>query len=818
MKNNLIYNPIAKQIFEAESAKRLFENEKVNDLIKKISNNALDTFKVLIFDIASRRERDPDFIREILKDISDSKTVKQITAKMKDYGAEADVSSSGFAETKTLYLKALRKFCDALDRINEISGEKGKKIVEFFQSRPESLQMIVDKIAEEIKKKEESLNESLGIGYGKRINDLKKSLVNLISSAEGKDAKNGYSKDWKRIFIELDQKLQTLDTSKGGIGEKDRKYLESLEKDVEKNAAAFRQSLIQAADRAIKSIEEDDEVIKSYSDVTTLSSEALDDLARAKTEYELALKKSKENAEEKEITAVKEIFPIKSGDKDTDKKFKDSDLIQKIQKALMNGIPSAKEILDKKGGSDGIYGPATKSIIQAIQKQAGNKNINGELDKALLDSIVISDFVDKKDKQDILDSLSTIAKELHESLRFLNEEKLTINSDQLKSDFSIFYKETTGKDTDDSSSAKTDRSSEKSSSSAYNVDSLAKKLRTKFGLKTESDTFLREDGSLKPGFPADFLDVWEKTIDNIPEGELKDYGFFFYKDGIYNFKSNFGVKDPNNFPKWKSIDSSSESVDNLARFSYNYSRSFPFLGGIKLSSRLKTMKEFFPAVDAAYSQSSSTAGELDLQKTYDIMEFLLKPLAGQERYAAVPFIPIDNLNSKVSRAIDSCLSDDLGDENFVNLNNIVCLIGSTFTFMDGKFVPTMKWLYEEHLTPKVMNRIVEDKIYGNQAYSLPKLYFKDNTLALVTTGPVSASGAATISKYKKPNSDFKWTGMSDRFVSGSDENNASLFFKNLIYASSYCYPILKTHCERMNASKFSEVPQIAPAKCYNPEK
>ena len=169
MKNNLIYNPIAKQIFEAESAKRLFENEKVNDLIKKISNNALDTFKVLIFDIASRRERDPDFIREILKDISDSKTVKQITAKMKDYGSEADISSSAFAETKTLYLKALRKFCDALDRINEISGEKGKKIVEFFRSRPESLQMIVDKIAEEIKKKEESLNESLGIGYGKRI-------------------------------------------------------------------------------------------------------------------------------------------------------------------------------------------------------------------------------------------------------------------------------------------------------------------------------------------------------------------------------------------------------------------------------------------------------------------------------------------------------------------------------------------------------------------------------------------------------------------------------------------------------------------------
>jgi hypothetical protein len=740
---------------------------------------------------------------------------------MKDYGAEADVSSSGFAETKTLYLKALRKFCDALDRINEISGDKGKKIVEFFQSRPESLQMIVDKIAEEIKKKEESLNESLGIGYGKRINDLKKSLVNLISSAEGKDAKNGYSKDWKRIFIELDQKLQTLDTSKGGIGEKDRKYLESLEKDVEKNAAAFRQSLIQAADRAIKSIEEDDEVIKSYSDVTTLSSEALDDLARAKTAYELALQKTKENAEEKEITAVKEIFPIKSGDKDTDKKFKDSDLIQKIQKALMNGIPSAKEILDKKGGHDGIYGSATKSIIQAIQKQAGNKNINGELDKALLDSIIISDFVDKKDKQDILDSLSIIAKELHESLRFLNEEKITINSDQLKSDFNIFYKELTGKDADDTSSAKTDRSSEKSSSSAYNVDSLSKKLRTKFGVKKESEDFLREDGSLKPSYPADFLDAWEKTIDNIPEEELKNYFSFFYEEGIYPFKTAniFGVKFPLNFPKWKVIDSSSESVDNLARFFYFYSLNFPVLGGVRPSSRLKTMKEFFPAIDKAYSNASNTG--LELQKTYDLMEFLLKPLAGQARNEQVPFITIEDLEGKVSRAIDSCLSNDLGDQEFANLNNVICLIGSTITYTEGKFVPTIKWLHDNLLTPGEMNKILDDKVYTfSKTTFLPKLYFNNDTIAMVPKYTPKYSETTTISKYKKPNSDFKWTGLSDRLVSSDSgyESVVSLFFKNLIYASSYCYTLLKTHCERMNASKFSEVPQIAPAKCYNPEK
>jgi len=347
---------------------------------------------------------------------------------------------------------------------------------------------------------------------------------------------------------------------------------------------------------------------------------------------------------------------------------------------------------------------------------------------------------------------------------------------------------------------------------------LAKKLRTKFGVKTESETFLREDGSLKPGFPADFLDAWEKTIDNIPEGELKDYLLFFYKDGIYNFKSNFGVKNPNNFPKWKSIDSSSESVDNLARFSYFYSRSFPNLGGIKLSSRLKTMKEFFPAVDAAYSKSGGSTGFLELQRTYEIMEFLLKPLAGQEKYADVPFIPIEDLNNKVSRAIDSCLMDDLGDENFANLNNIVCLIGSTFTFMNGKFVPTMKWLYEEHLTPKIMNRIVEDKIYEYPAVILPKLYFKDYKLTMSPGGPLSSSETASISKYKKPHSDFKWTGMSDRFVSGGNENNASLFFKNLIFASLYCYPLLKTHCERMNASKFSEVPQVSPAKCFNPEK
>ena len=53
-------------------------------------------------------------------------------------------------------------------------------------------------------------------------------LYNLITSAEGKDQRNGYGRDWKRTFIDLDEKRKVLDTTRGGFGERDRKALQSF--------------------------------------------------------------------------------------------------------------------------------------------------------------------------------------------------------------------------------------------------------------------------------------------------------------------------------------------------------------------------------------------------------------------------------------------------------------------------------------------------------------------------------------------------------------------------------------------------------------
>ena len=49
MRNNSIYNPIAKMMLN-EHASLILENEKVDSLISKISDNALKCFKIINFE------------------------------------------------------------------------------------------------------------------------------------------------------------------------------------------------------------------------------------------------------------------------------------------------------------------------------------------------------------------------------------------------------------------------------------------------------------------------------------------------------------------------------------------------------------------------------------------------------------------------------------------------------------------------------------------------------------------------------------------------------------------------------------------------
>ena len=264
-KRSYIYNPIAKQLFEGYYEK-LFENEQVDSLLVKAADSALEVFKKLTFDLAPKRDRNPDVTRVKLSDIANSNSVKSLTAKLIDYSDDNDISNSKFAEAKRLYLEGLKDICDALNRTSEISKGKDEVVLKQFKLASSKLQNSIDNIAKQAEEEEkekaknenylesfdsdDSLNESLFTGYKERVKNLKKALANLISSAEGKDQKSGYGKDWKRLFIQLDEKRKALDNTEAG--EKSRKLLGELENEVEKFQNEFNKAMIQTASRYLK--------------------------------------------------------------------------------------------------------------------------------------------------------------------------------------------------------------------------------------------------------------------------------------------------------------------------------------------------------------------------------------------------------------------------------------------------------------------------------------------------------------------------------------------------------------------------------------
>jgi hypothetical protein len=94
-KNPYINNPVASMLFESYNS-GILENEKVDALLNKIADNALNTFKILTFDLAPKRDRNPDVMRVKLSDISNSTSVKELTAKLVDYSDDNELSNSKY--------------------------------------------------------------------------------------------------------------------------------------------------------------------------------------------------------------------------------------------------------------------------------------------------------------------------------------------------------------------------------------------------------------------------------------------------------------------------------------------------------------------------------------------------------------------------------------------------------------------------------------------------------------------------------------------------------------------------------------------------
>ena len=84
MKEYYKYNPIARQIFEAEANKAGDGKKTVLDFVTRVVANTMDVFKSIVFDIASSNDRNPDVLRNKLYDISKSGSLSELVSKLKD--------------------------------------------------------------------------------------------------------------------------------------------------------------------------------------------------------------------------------------------------------------------------------------------------------------------------------------------------------------------------------------------------------------------------------------------------------------------------------------------------------------------------------------------------------------------------------------------------------------------------------------------------------------------------------------------------------------------------------------------------------------
>lgn len=821
-------NPVADQIFE-EYYSKIFENEKVDSLLKKISDHALNVFKILTFDLAPKRDRNPDSIRSKMSKLADASSVKSLTASILDLAQDNDLLNPKFSESKRLYLEALQKFVEALNRSHEINKAKDEVILKTFKLAPSKIQSVIDNIAKEEaeRKKKEQLKESVNeesellfeglfTGYKGRIENLKKTLTNLITSSEGKDQKSGYGRDWKRTFLDLDEKRKALDITTGGFGKKDKDALEDLEKQVEKFQGEFNNSLIQAANRSLQNLEDDEEVYTSFSDVTSLLSSGLDYLTRAYAQNRIALQEIRAEHEEEENVVAKSVFPLRRGDTDSDKKIKNSGLIYSIQTALCNGIPAAKKLLTSKGGPNGKFGPATQAVISTLQKMSGNKNTNGELSKEMLDDIVSSDWVELKDKQAIEKALSVIRTKLNENevvvfsmneyFQNINEEKILLNKSDFEKELQNQYKNIVGEIKGKGEITE----SPDSGGSGSGVKSLAKVLRQKYSLKVEPEDFLKSDGSLKNSYSPQFIKAWGKSIDEVGD-DIDDYSYFFFGGGVYNINlSTTSLKNSCNWKKWTDArDMNDLGDEDAVDFVTNYLKGWKTFGLIRPSARYEGIKKLI--------RENSENEDLELSNVYEMME-------GAIINKDVPYIPYDILKGEIAKAFRIAVqkeekSPDLGISEFVAINNFFIMIANAISFDGSKFISCLKWVHDNIIGESTSKRVAKDsitfidKLSKSEEESGKFLGFNSSQIEVQKLEDITSKKISGDKKIPDDLAGFK--ALVD--LSSSKSEIKEGLGKNIFYIATDIYPSIKIHVKRMNSTTFEDVPQEAPFKCIDSE-
>ena len=843
MNQYLKNNPVARAIFEnnrAEKMGMLFENEVVDTLLRTICDACIDIYQKITFDVAPNSDRNPKGTRTKLSPLVDAKNVTNLIAILRNDSAENSVRNPAYAESKNLYLQALEKYTEALKIACEINKSNEKFILDYIEAAANTKQRQAEYMAKSAKEENDAkVNDSesfyfndatelyesgIFTGYRGRVEDLRKILANLILSSKDKTVKNGYGRDWYTTFIDLDEKRKMLDISKGAFGEKDKKALDELENKVDKFRLEFIKASNTAIDKSLAAVENDEELNGAYGDVNTLCDEAKTLKTRAEAQYTTALTTIKDEHKEKEEVFNKTVFPISRGNTDADDKFKDSGLIFAIQKALCDGIPSAGKLIRSKGGPNGKYGPATKSVISTIQKMEGNKNVNGEIDQALLTDILSSDWVSDANKKAIHKALDIAKVKMNESLftvysfgdfantsKKLNEGKITINNDDFEKELNAQYKQTISgeplsqsKNKIESVEAGKDNATDSTETKSGNATKLAEKLRSVYKIDVEGTYFTRTDGSLKPSYNSKFIDAWIKALDGVASSP-GDYGYFFNDGGLYRInRKDTSLKNPSNWSKFEKVD----EKDDAYLFFKNNASHFRTIGTINSSKRYALLTKF-----------ASSISESKLTKFAGISKKMSGILINKE----TPYIPMEDMKGNIKAAFNTAIDEDsnnpdMGVYEFVLLNTLLVSISNCVTYdMDRKkYIPCIKWVSDNILTEEVCRRIADDRL-------LSDVHAQDGSLLIFTKDTLANPKTSEIESILNKKNNDGWTDQKDlssfvplielRPAKGAIKKSKGIVILNLRKITKTIYPAVSNLCKRMNTVEFKDFPQVLPNKC-----
>lgn len=786
-------NPIARRL--SIEAFRLNENESVDEVIQKLSVSLFDVYKKIIVDFAPSKQRRISTVKEKLKDTANSSSLKSLAAKMKDYSDETSLEYSSLADVKDLYIKGMEELVDALKRACEIDPKLEDKIIKYFQNRTSKYAQALEQAYKEEKEELAELNESFRLGLKGRVEALKHRLRKvLIPESQGKNSDNGYGRNWHRIFSELDQKLSAVDHRKEISSDKEKKMLKDLESQTDKLAKEFYTYCMRAAEAPFKKILSDDEMSSKFSDVKDLVSSAMDVLTRATVEEANVEDEMRERTEGHDHKIASLVFPLKVGDDDSDKKFKESLIIANIQKALMNAFPPIKELLSKRGGADGKYTSSFEAAIKSLQGVLGNKNVSGEIDRALLDVILDADKISRGDKEAIADSLDILRKEyVNESyvvlgewmleskvikasqfFGFINEASIHIDVDKLSSEVEKYAKELS-----EPEKSKGGRSALGYGDRSDNTDQayeLAKLLRSKGFVKgVEEETFLRDDGTLRASYSPEFMIAWTKTAEEAKSGDLPLYFWVDYKgskiDGLYAAKRLMSTaKKPSNWSKWKEIvgDTDEEDVKEFAEWYSSYYSNF---GGIETEDLFNISKNLF---------SSNKESEEENSKTYDKLYPHFATKSSKSRYLSSE--GLETLKSAFRRGAQTEEKiQDLSESDFGLLANLVALCSTFFTYdkKKEKFVPVLQVILDDVLTEEELSKLKSEESLGSSDESSDFVAVLDKKQGI-----------------RKANKQDKGSG---------ESRNKKVFEENLKRAKSVHLPTLEKHVSRMNAKTWEDL-------------